>query len=388
MAIVLITAALSVLMLGKSLWIPASRIDNLYARSVVLALADALATVADSTGVDEAVPAVRAGFLSVSGLSGNPSWDSTYYNRRDAYSPAIGSGTVTGATGQADVASSPIYRPDPGVTPLDTAYASGAGTTSVSAVPDSKVDEYTSVVTSSRSVAPGAGGSSSMIHSASNPLAVYLFGDSQVFSLGSGLVRLAGDDSGMAIDYLAIHSSGFIRGDYYNWPLKLNDVLSAKRYDAVVMMLGMNDYQSVRGPKGEILKKHTAEWEAAYREKCRELIDLALAYVPRVYWIGMPVVKSKAYAESLAYIDTVQASLADEYGPDVLVRIPLSDTIPGKGKAYSDTFDAGGGKTIEAMADDGSHFTVEGGQIAMLPLFDRLASDYLFAEVPVAHTGQ
>jgi uncharacterized protein len=388
MAIFLITAAMLILLLGKSLWIPASRIENLYARSVVLALADALASVADSTGVDVAVPAVRAGFLRVTGLSGNPSWDSTYYNRRDASSSPLAGGTLPLAYAAPDAASAPIYRPERGVTPLDTSYAPRSGTTSAPEVSDSRVDEYTSAIASGRNVAQGGTGAESMIHSRSNPIAVYMFGDSQVYSLGSGLVRLAGDDTGIAIDYLAIHSSGFIRGDYYNWPLKLADVLSAKKYDAVVMMLGMNDYQSVRGPGGEILKKHTAPWEAAYREKCRELIDLALMYAPRVYWIGMPVVKSKAYAESLAYIDSVQASLADEYGPDVLVRVPIADAIPGKGKPYSDSYDAGGGKIVEAMSSDGSHFTVEGGQIAMLPLFDRLARDYPFAEVPVAHTGE
>lgn len=376
--IFLITSAILILLLGKSLWIPASRIENLYARSVVLALADSGSFVASATGIDSYVPLVREGFLRITGLSQNVSWDAKYYNRRDSISSLPGQ---PGTTAASTVSVAPVFNPAPGITPLDTAYAKVAGTTSVTSIPNSKIDEYTSVPSSSFR-------DSSMIHSELNPLSVYMFGDSQVFSLGSGLVRLAGKDSGVAIDYLAIHSSGFIRGDYYNWPLKLADTLSNKKYDAVVMMLGMNDYQSVRGPKGDILKKHTAEWEAVYREKCRELIDLALAYVPRVYWIGMPVVKNKAYAESLSYIDSVQASLAEEYGPDVLVRISLSDAIPGKDKPYSDTFDAGGGKTIDAMAGDGSHFTVEGGQIAMLPLFNRLASDYSFTTVPVAHTGE
>ena len=212
-----------------------------------------------------------------------------------------------------------------------------------------------------------------------------MFGDSQVFSLGSGLSRIAGKDSPVAIEFLPIHSSGFIRGDYYNWPAKLEDTFRAASYEAAVMMLGMNDYQSFWNRRGEILRKGTPEWEAAYKDKCRELIDISLASVPRLYWLGMPAVKNRGYDDSLAYIDRVQASLAEEYSPDMLVRISLRDTIPGAGKTYADSVDLGDGRMLRVMGDDGSHFTVEGGQLVMKPLFDRLSRDYLFSEVPVAH---
>ena len=45
----------------------------------------------------------------------------------------------------------------------------------------------------------------------------------------------------------------------------------------------------------------------------------------------------------------------------------------------------GSGKRLKVMSDDGSHFTVEGGQLAMRPLFDRLCADFPFARVPSAH---
>jgi len=214
---------------------------------------------------------------------------------------------------------------------------------------------------------------------------VYMFGDSQVFSLGSGLSRLAGKDSPVDVEYIAVHSSGFIRDDYFNWPAKLADTFKSKKYDAAVMMLGMNDYQSFLDDKGTILKKRTAEWEAAYRARCHALIDIVLTSVPRLYWVGMPVVKNPAYNESLAYIDTIQQSVADEYSPDILVRIPLKDTIPGKDKPFSPNFETGDGKKFQVMSSDGTHFTVEGGQLVMKPLFEFLTRDFLFSEIPVAH---
>ena len=150
-------------------------------------------------------------------------------------------------------------------------------------------------------------------------------------------------------------------------------------------MLGMNDYQSFRDETGAIIKKKTPAWEAAYKEKCRAIIDLALESVPRVYWLGMPVVKNSTYNESLSYIDSVQASLAAEYSSDALVRVSIADTIPGAEKKFVSSIEEAGGKTVRVMEADGSHFTVEGGELVMLPVFDRLARDFQFDSPPVAH---
>lgn len=361
-ATLLVAAVILVLLLGQSLWIPASKIENLHLRSIVLAVADEGASIAKDLGVDTQVPALRSAFLAVTGLDKNTNWDTRYYNRRNAADRSDFSGDPTssrqdasGLQNAADQSAAPqtVTVSSPGSLPAARAQSQAALAKNI-------------------------------VHSASNPLAVYMFGDSQVFSLGSGLSRLAGKDGPIKIDFLAIHSSGFIRDDYFDWPAKLSDEFAANHYDAVVLMLGMNDYQSFRDASGPIIKKKTPAWETAYKDKCRAIIDLALQSVPRVYWIGMPVVKNSVYNESLSYIDSVQASLAAEYSSDVLVRVSLSDTIPGTGKKFVSSVDEAGGKTVRVMEADGSHFTVEGGERVMLPLFDRLARDFQFDAPPVA----
>jgi hypothetical protein len=232
--------------------------------------------------------------------------------------------------------------------------------------------------------APAAPLVSSRIYSRDNPLPVYFFGDSQVFSLASGLSRLAGKDSAIDIDFLAIHSSGFIRDDFYDWPRKLEDTLADKEYAAVVVMLGMNDYQNFWTDDRRALKKRTEGWETVYRDKCRTIIDTALSRAMRVYWIGMPKVKNPSYDDNLSYIETIHNSVADEYSPDVLSRISLRSVIPGDGKPYSESVEIAPGRVQRIMTEDGSHFTVEGGQLVMQGLFDRLVRDFPFSELPVA----
>ena len=357
-----------VLACGQTLWVPASRIENLYTRSIVLSVTNTLSALASSIGTDRYVPDMRNAFLQISGLSSHTSWDTRYYNRRtDLVVPVPVEPEISPAVVLPVVSSSVV-----------SAFEA--------APPDLDIPEMEAVVLSEPvENLPESVPSFNQIHSKENPLKVFMFGDSQVFSLGSGLSRIAGKDSPINVEFLAIHSSGFIRGDYYNWPAKLSDTLRDNAYQGAVMMLGMNDFQSFWNNRGEIMKKQTPEWEAAYKDKCRKLIDIALASVPRLYWIGMPVVKNREYNANLAYIDSVQDSLAQEYSPDMLVRISLQKTKSGETREYCDSIDLGEGKTLKIMSDDGAHFTVEGGQLAMAPLFDRFVHDYLFSELPAAN---
>ncbi|ULQ59664.1 DUF459 domain-containing protein [Brucepastera parasyntrophica] len=352
---VIVAAFCIILLCGKSLWVPVSGIKNLHIRSVLFSLTDALSAFSSSVGIDGFVPELRESFIQSTGLADHPSWDSRYYNNRDVLS-----------AGEPGVLSVP---------PVET-------------VPD-PAEEAVPVISAEippaapvRPTRPPAG---EAVFSSENPLRIYIFGDSQVFSLGSGFSRLVGRKAPIDVDFLAIHSSGFVRGDYYNWNTKIRDIFNQESYDLAVIMLGMNDYQNFWNNQGIIMKKRTPEWEAAYKQKCRNIIDTALSYVSRVYWLGMPAAKNREYNESLLYIDSVQEALAAEYSPDVLIRISLRDTIPGQDQPYMDAIALENGKSIRVMGDDGSHYTVEGGQLVMKPFFDRLITDYRFSEIPVAY---
>ncbi len=372
MASIILACAAAVILCGKSLWVPASRIDNLHGRAIALAAAEALSALADATSADVFIPALREAFLDASGLAEHSLWDTRYFNRHDPSRVRDALPRSTETLGDSALANAPI----------DASSPVSTGASDPEASPDHAANSK--AATASRP-ASSTGGRRALIHSRESPLEVYFFGDSQVFSLGSGFSRLVGKEGPINVDVVAIHSSGFIRSDYYDWPTKLSDALSSQPYDAAVMMLGMNDYQNFWSDEGVALKKRTKAWEDAYKARCRALIDVALSSVPRLYWIGMPMVKNEAYNSSLLYIEGVHDELASEYSPDVLVRVSLKESLPGKDKAYSDQALLEGGKALRVMSDDGSHFTVEGGQLATRGLFDRVVRDYLFSELPVAH---
>ncbi len=356
----LITAVCSVMLLGPVLWIPASRISSLPFRVIALACTDALEMLSRTLILHEYVEDLRSAFLSVTGLESHPAWDTRYYNLRPEASlpePAESSGHVKTPTDESmkeniDGGASEAVSTDQGP------VASLAARTSPSLdLP---------------------------LYSPDNPLRLYFFGDSQVYSLGHGLSRLCGKEGPFDITVVPVHSTGFIRMDYYNWIAKLTDVLAADRYDAAVVMLGMNDHQNFWNSQGEIVRTGTDKWEQAYGERCRAVIDAALLNVRRVYWIAMPLVKNKTYNGHLRYIDRVQDTIAAEYSPDLVVRIPLVPYIPGEGQEWKQVIDLPSGSQLRAMSDDGSHFTVEGGQFVMQGLFEKLKTHYQFEVEPVA----
>lgn len=368
-----ILLVLNILFFGQSLYVPASRINNLYVRSVVLSLMESLSHLSSLAKLDHLVPQAREYYVEKTGLAKHPSWDIRFYNKRNTlkeieHSPVVAKETLV---------SEPLQKENVIGPPIDIeaplSLEKASEITPDSAVSTVLAEKHTKDVPRSR------------VHSKENPLQVYMFGDSQVFSLGSGLSRLAGKNSPISVDFLAIHSSGFIRWDYYNWPEKLDDYLENHDVDALIIMLGMNDTQSFWNSKGEILKKYTPEWEEAYKEKCRKIIDRALMSVSKVYWLGMPLVKNATYNTSLDAIDALQRAVAEEYSPQLLVIYSIRDQIPGPKRGYTETFTSSSGTTIRAMSEDGSHFTVEGGQLVMKNLFVSLTKDFLFSEVPIAH---
>ena len=211
------------------------------------------------------------------------------------------------------------------------------------------------------------------------PLRILMIGDSQMHSIAAGFLRLTGQNSSIRVKEISVHSSGFIRSDYYNWPKKLKNVFEEsqnERYDIAVIFLGMNDYQNFYADNGKVLVKETEDWESAYRDKVITHLDVLFANTKKVYWLGMPVVRDKIYNAQLLYIEDLQKKIASEYSSIILNKFSLSSIAPGEGVPYTDTVKTAEGKKIRLMKDDGHHYTVSGGEYIMQPFLELLYKDW------------
>lgn len=215
-------------------------------------------------------------------------------------------------------------------------------------------------------------------YTAKRPFRILMFGDSQMRSLAGGLQKLTSGQKAIQITEISVHSSGFVRGDYYNWNKKLESIFAGskeKPYDAVAFILGMNDYQNFYS-NGKILAKESSEWEEKYKEKIEKLLNIVLSNSKKVYWFGMPVVRKPVYNEDLEYIDKVQKAVSDVHPDGNLVRFSLRNIAPGRGAPYTDTVKTQNGKHIKLMRDDGIHFTISGGEYLMQSFLKTLYNDW------------
>lgn len=353
---VALTLLILIPFLGQRLAHPVQNIKRVSLKNIYSALTAPIVSVTETSPVAAVIPVLRNVFIRTAGLAERGEWD-TFFYRQGVYDSEVAAFyAVTGEQGYTETI--------PGF--LDNLGGSG--------LPAELVGQVSKEML--RNVALP------VVHSARMPLRLFFFGDSQMRSIAAGMTRALGSDTAIAVRELSVPSSGFLRSDYYNWPQKLEAIFAdqkdGERFDAAVIFLGMNDYQDMWTTGGIILTAGSSEWEEVYRKMVKVHLDTALASVPRLYWLGLPVVRSAAYNEKMQYLNAVHDSVAEEYDSKKLVRISLRGLVEQYGTGYIGAIKPEGSAWIPLIQGDGIHYTVEGGEYLMKQFIDRLHRDYVF----------
>ena len=230
-----------------------------------------------------------------------------------------------------------------GQTPTANAAASSGGAESESTTPPPKVWEA----------------------SASDPVRVWVGGDSMAGELGWSLGPMLEETRVFTPILYYKESSGTCRWDFFDWGEKMTSVMKNVRPDAVVMMVGTNDTQSVWRDGGWILYGDPT-WKKAYQERVSDMIATALERGSRrVYWVGMPAMGEEWRNPRMRFINKIVRKAVAEH----------------PGARYVDAWelftDGGGDYEPSLRLADGVHFTVEGQQILSTAVFKAITNDWL-----------
>ena len=343
--------------LGQRLAHPVQNIKRASLKNIYSALTAPIVSVTEAIPAAAVIPVLRNAFIRTAGLTERGEWD-TFFYRQGVYDSEVAAFyAITGEQGYTETI--------PGFSDMLNEREG---------IPAELIGQVSKEML--RNVALP------VVHSARMPLRLFFFGDSQMRSIAAGMTRALGSDTSIAVRELSVPSSGFLRSDYYNWPQKLEAVFAGQkdgeRFDAAVIFLGMNDYQDMWTTGGIILTAGSPEWEEVYRKMVKVHLDTALASVPRLYWLGLPVVRSAAYNEKMQYLNAVHDSVAEEYDSKKLVRISLKSLVEQYGTGYIGAIKPKGSAWISLMQSDGIHYTIEGGEYLMKQFIDRLHRDYAF----------
>jgi len=208
---------------------------------------------------------------------------------------------------------------------------------------------------------------------AAKPLRLYIAGDSMAGQFGWPLKALAQETSPIKarVDYHV--SSGLSRPDYFDWPQRLIDRLYETKAEAVVILLGGNDAQSVRWD-GRVLKVDTRAWLDVYRRRVGEAMDIATAGGRRVYWVGQPVMRDRTYGERMAMLNRVYEEEAA--GREGVTYVDSWDLFADRDGEFAAYLRGPDGDLVRLRQADGIHLTRAGADRLAARVLDVVREDW------------
>jgi hypothetical protein len=187
---------------------------------------------------------------------------------------------------------------------------------------------------------------------------VLLVGDSMIATaLGQHLEKGLAEE-GFSVQRRGKSSSGLARPDFFDWQAEATRLVEKHAPDAVVVMMGGNDAQSLKTGAGWI-KWGTEEWRTEYARRIEGLLDTLAVDGRPVCWIGLPIVRSPGYRRKIQLINELVAQAVD--GRAGCRFLSTWDVLAQAGD-YAHTMTVGG-REETVRGDDGVHLTVAGARL-------------------------
>lgn len=197
-----------------------------------------------------------------------------------------------------------------------------------------------------------------------DPARVLIAGDSDAGAFGPPLEALleATGTVRTTLDYKV--SSGLSRPDFFDWPARFREQLSALDPHVVIVTFGGNDAQDL-AIDGRSVPVADPAWTTAYRSRVREVLDLLTTDDRHVVWVGIPNASSEAFtARLVVQRDAVVAELAAHPAAERLHYVDTWSRFAGRNGGYADYIvDPRDGVGKKVRAADGFHLNMAGAEI-------------------------
>jgi uncharacterized protein len=204
------------------------------------------------------------------------------------------------------------------------------------------------------------------VASTSDPVRVWVGGDSMGGELGFALGPLLEDTKAFKPITFYKESSGICRYDFFDWQKEIESVVQTAEPQAAVIMMGTNDTQSISQDNGSWIAYGDMDWKKAYEKRVGDIIDTFLdAGVRRVYWVGMPIMGEDWRNSRMRLINKVFQKQSEKR----------------PGAEYIDIWDlytdSDGTFNASLRLSDGVHFTTDGQQKLGNAVLKAIKADWL-----------
>ncbi|HXT38374.1 MAG TPA: DUF459 domain-containing protein [Chloroflexota bacterium] len=210
---------------------------------------------------------------------------------------------------------------------------------------------------------------------AADPLRLLVTGDSLTGYLGPILINEAAS-AGPVRGFVDTHNgTGLTRPDFVDWSLVAQQQVAAYHPDAVVVMMGGNDFQNMTLPNGAFFQAGTPAWTKEYERRAAICMRIwSQGGKSRVYWLSMPPARDPSWAYDDGKINVaLEAAAALVPGAEyVNILGPVT-----KAGHYTD-FIYDHGQAVLIREVDGVHLNVAGSTIVANEMLTRLEREWRF----------
>lgn len=202
---------------------------------------------------------------------------------------------------------------------------------------------------------------------------VLFAGDSMMQGVAPHLASRLRREYGLFSLDLSRQSTGLAYPKAFNWPLTIEQQLERNAdFSLLAVFLGPNDpWDMPSGRGGKYLRFATPEWEVAYRERIRGIIDSAQRRGVEIIWVAPPSMRRAELSRKVDYLSGLYESEVLAAGELFIAGNQILGYLDG---AYSD-YSGVTGQTLKMRAGDGIHFTLAGQRAFADALFDLI--DYV-----------
>lgn len=197
---------------------------------------------------------------------------------------------------------------------------------------------------------------------AKRPGRVLVFGDSIMRALGRSLnLELARQPEVRAHVFSSL-GSGLARLDVFDWMAKIEEMIAEFHPDSAIVMLGTNDAQPMKTPS-DIVRPGTDAWNAEYSRRLEEVMDrLHRGGVARVFWIGLPDMRTeKLHRETTVINDLIRKAAATR--SEWVTLLDSREVLSIDPGTYSPFVIQSDGMPLQVRNADGIHLSRRGADL-------------------------
>lgn len=192
--------------------------------------------------------------------------------------------------------------------------------------------------------------------SSNNKLRVVVVGDSLAMGLSTALGRVFEPSVVQFVNQGRL-STGLARSDYFNWIKGMQQIMDRFRPDVTVVLIGVNDDQSIILPSGSTIPEGSDEWTDVYADRVDAFLAAATDAGGRVIWVGLPPLADERHNSlSQGFNESFDAGVQEypaAYYFDTFERFSKNGKYEPFGRDAK-------GNVAQLRGGDGVHFTTTG----------------------------